>query len=413
MNTARLIAVILAIGVGASLWRPAQPLPRTEEGDGSLMGPDARVSGPARTLKFGEAFPPDRSWPRGARWSPPSRNAFARLPDPNPPYHGVAIQVYSVRDVLPTYGRMIREIAELGADTVMFSVNGYQRHVESSRIATDPDETPTDDEWLRLFALARQRGLRVVLMPKILLSDPRAKDWRGKIRPTSWDEWFHQYQQFVLHFAELAERGQVEVFIVGSELISTEKFTDRWRNTIAAVREVYHGRLSYSANWDHYRGIQFWDDLDLIGMTTYHALADEPAPSLAALRASWGPIKTHILDWQREIGRPILFTEAGWCSQEGCSVEAWNYYRQEAATEAGRNEQRDCYQAFVDSWADVPEVGGILWWEWTAGQGGDADVGYTPKNKPAEAVLRNLFREAAARPRVADPSGTQGPHRAG
>lgn len=413
MTTVRIIAVILAVGVGASLWRSAEPAPRREEGDGSLPGAGTWGSDPARAPGPGEASLPDGSSARGRRQSLPSWNAPFRLPDANPPYHGVAIQVHSSRDVFETYGRMIHEIAGLGADTVMFSVNGYQQHVESTRIVTDPDDTPTDEEWMHLFALARHDGLRVVLMPKILLSDPRGKNWRGKIRPTSWDEWFDQYRRFVLHFARLAERAQVEVFIVGSELISTEKFTDRWRATIAAVRQVYHGRLSYSANWDHYRGIQFWDDLDLIGMTTYHALADEPAPSLADLRASWAPIKTHILEWQREIGRPLLFTEAGWCSQEGCSVEAWNYYRQEEATPAGLNEQRDCYQAFVDSWADVSEVGGILWWEWTAGEGGDTDVGYTPKNKPAEAVLRNLFRETAARPRVADPSGTQSPHPAG
>jgi hypothetical protein len=88
---------------------------------------------------------------------------------------------------------------------------------------------------------------------------------------------------------------------------------------------------------------------------------------------------------------PILFTEAGWCSQEGCSVEAWNYYRQDHATAAGLEEQRRNYQAFVDTWRDDSCVGGIIWWEWTEGPGGPSDFGYTPRSKPAENVLRVLF----------------------
>jgi hypothetical protein len=193
-------------------------------------------------------------------------------------------------------------------------------------------------------------------------------------------------------YARLAERGHVEVFIVGSELVSTEKHTAHWKRVIAAVRNVYSGRLSYSANWDHYRGIQFWPDLDLIGMTSYHKLSDTPGPSLADLQKRWREIRDPIVEWQRTIGKPLLFTEAGWCSQEGCSVEAWNYYRHEEATPAGLKEQRDCYQAFVDTWVDHPSVGGILWWEWSATDGGPRDYSYTPKNKPAERVLRDLFR---------------------
>jgi hypothetical protein len=189
----------------------------------------------------------------------------------------------------------------------------------------------------------------------------------------------------------------VEVFLVGSELVTTETFTEHWLDVIAAVRAVFGGRLSYSANWDHYQGIQFWHKLDLVGMTSYHKLSDDPGPSLETLRTAWSEIKTDILEWQRDVGRPILFTEAGWCSQEGCSVEAWNYYRQETATPAGLKEQADCYRAFIEAWEQAPGVGGILWWEWTGQRGGPTDHSYTPRDKPAEQLLRELFQRARAR----------------
>jgi len=385
MNGARIIALLVAAGVGVAVWRADRESPVADAADPGVVParPDHAVVKPPVTTRPRETTGPLR---RG-------------LPSPDPPYHGVAIQVYSADNAVARYGQMIREIAALGADTVMFSLDGFQKHVESTDIRTDPKRTPTDDEWLELFDLAHEQGLRIVLMPKILLSDPRGNEWRGKIQPTSWDAWFDAYRDLVVHYATLAERGQVEVFIVGSELVSTEKMTDGWKRVIAAVRDCYHGRLSYSANWDHYRGIQFWGDLDLIGMTTYHQLSDDPGPTREELRESWIPIKRRILEWQKGVGKPLLFTEAGWCSQEGCSVEAWNYYHHEKATPAGMREQADCYQAFIDAWSDEPAVAGILWWEWSYESRGEKDYGYTPKGKPAERLLRDFFR---TRDRVAD-----------
>ena len=306
------------------------------------------------------------------------------------PFDGLAIQVYSAHDAVEKYGRLIREIAELGAPCVMLSINGYQERVESTVIETRPAECPPDEVWLQLFDIAHAAGLKVVFMPKILLSKPGGK-WRGKIQPPSWDAWFAQYRKFVLHFAELAERGAVEMFIVGSELVSSEKHTEHWKALIRDTRRAFAGVLVYSANWDHYTGIRFWDDLDAIGLTTYHKLSDAPGPTLDELRAAWRPIRDRILTWRESVGRPIIFTEVGWCSQEGCSIEAWNYYHKEAATPAGHEEQRRNYQAFIDTWADEPTVVGMVWWEWSDTRGGPEDFSYTPRGKPALAILREFF----------------------
>lgn len=311
------------------------------------------------------------------------------------PFHGIAIQIHTADQALERYTKLIDEIAALGADTVLISVNGYQEDVDAVLIEVDAQVTPTDEVLCQLFDHAHKSGLRVILMPKILLTDPRGGAWRGKIKPPTWDGWFNQYRQFILHYAKLAQRCNVEVFMVGSELISTEKLTDYWIESIRQVREVYHGWLAYSANWDHYTAVHFWDHLDLIGMTSYYKLADEPAPSAAELRKAWKPIKEKVLEFQKRIGKPILFAEVGWCSQEGCSVEAWNYYRQDKSTPAGIEEQRLNYQVFMEVWEKTPDVGGMIWWEWTEGEAGAKDFSYSPKNKPAEKLLRDLFKRRA------------------
>jgi hypothetical protein len=259
-------------------------------------------------------------------------------------------------------------------------------------IYIDQRRTPTPQQWRELFGVARRCGLRVIFMPILLLSEPRGSEWRGVIQPPSWDKWFDQYRAFMNYFAEVAAQNQAEVLVFGSELVSTEKFTDQWVATIRDIRQRYHGMLAYSANWDHYRKPQFWDHVDLIGMTTYHKLSDKAGPTVQQLVEAWRPIRQDILDWQATVGKPILFTEVGWCSQEGCSVEPWNYYHHQVATAAGMEEQRACYEAFMRTWEDCPAVGGVVWWEWTDYGGGPECFNYTPRGKPAETLLRHWLQ---------------------
>lgn len=325
--------------------------------------------------------------------------AAPRRPKPGPavPYHGMAFQIHHVHECVPKAKRLIREIADLGADTVMISNPAYQENAGSSRLEIKEDVTPSGEEWHTIISYAHDNGLRVIMMPIVLLSSPRGTEWRGVISPPSWDEWFDQYRDILLHFARIAEDNDVEVLMVGSELVSTEKFTDRWYEVIRAVREVYKGKLSYSANWDHYKVVSFWDKLDLIGMTSYYMLSSERNPSEQTLLDAWAPIKRGILHWQSRIGKPLLFTEVGWCSQEGASIYPWDYHQNKKASAAGHEEQKNCYRAFMETWRDTAEVGGVIWWEWNDSEGGPADYNYTPRGKPAEIELRKWFIEARER----------------
>jgi hypothetical protein len=313
------------------------------------------------------------------------------LPEPGQDYHGLSWQIHHTYQCVQTAQTVFAEIAELGADTVLISNAAVQEHAASESFRLDPERTPSGEQWQQILDLAHHHGLRVILMPLILLTDPRGTEWRGEISPPNWDDWFDQYTRFILHFARIAREGRVEVLMVGSELISTETFTDRWREVIRAVRREYPGKLTYSANWDHYKVIEFWDDLDLVGMTSYYKLSSEPVPELQELIDAWKPIKRGILRWQERIDRPLLFTEVGWCSQEGASIEPWNYYHDPKATPGGLEEQLRCYRAFMRTWDDTPEVGGVIWWEWTTDPGGPQDFNYTPRGKPAEVALREWF----------------------
>jgi len=317
----------------------------------------------------------------------------ADLPPPGPPFYGLSWQVHQSQGIVEEARLMLGQIAELGADTVLISNPGYQENASSESFEVNEKVTPSREQWREIFKIAHDHHLRIALMPIILLSNPRGTEWRGVINPPSWDDWFEQYTKFVVYFAKIAAVNHVEIFSVGSELVSTERYTDRWRSVIREVRKVYSGKLTYSANWDHYKVVEYWDDLDLVGMTSYYKLADEPVPTLDTLMREWAPIKEGILLWQSRIGKPLLFTEVGWCSQEGTAIEPWNYYYKQKATEGGLEEQRRCYRAFMDTWKNTPQVGGVLWWEWMNTPGGPSDFNYTPRGKPAEKELRAWFKE--------------------
>ncbi len=324
----------------------------------------------------------------------PTTMSTARL-DPTRQMRGMCIQLHGGGEHMAEYRKMCDDLVEAGADSVLFVNHAWQTHAGTADLHLDPQKNPSMAELQALCAYATNRGLRVCVMPIVLLTAPRGSEWRGRINPSAgWDEWFKRYTQIMVSHARVCEASGVDVLMVGSELIKAEQYTTRWRNLIAEVRQVFGGRLGYSANWDHYTTdkIGFWPFLDCVGMTSYYTLVSHPNPTLQEVLDGWKPIQARIESFHRQVNKPILFTEVGWCSQEGAVTEPWNYYHNLVASQAGHTEQAVCYQAFLETFASASYVGGVFWWEWSLNPGGPNDYNYTPRGKPAEQILRQWFR---------------------
>ena len=324
-------------------------------------------------------------------------------------FRGISLQLHNSSPDIP-YQKYIDEIARAGANTLCLVVSAWQENCSSTSIFIDLRKTPSDRRVGELIAHARKLGLRVVFMPIVLLENQRTGEWRGMIKPEkdNWDDWWEDYTNYVLHYAGLAQAGGVDVFMVGSELISTETQDKRWRALIAKVRKAFKGRLSYSANWDHYTVVKWWDDLDLIGMTTYYDLTGGKKPTVERLVQAWKPIRDKILKWQAKTGRPILFTEVGWPNQETCAQFPWDYYRSKKPDPTA---QANCFQAFFQTWADQDAVDGFLVWEWRnypAQKTGPKDTPYVPCGKPAMNVIQKYLTRPAAKGRT-DAAGATRP----
>lgn len=299
---------------------------------------------------------------------------------------GIALPLHSPAD---DHGPALRELPGLGASHVALFVHLYQRDGTSAAPAAHPTRTPTEAALRAAIQAARSAGLQVALIPSVLLETPRDDEWRGNIRPPSWATWFAAYRAEVARLARLAERESVSIVSIGSELTSAEGQVTEWATLVRAVRAEFHGRVTYSANWDHYREVPFWDQLDAIGLSAYYELSTSTTPTPAELLAAWRATRDRLLDWRRErrLNAPLLFLELGYPSVDGCASRPWDY------TQAGAvdlEEQRLCYAAFAEAWRDVPELDGVFFYEWT-GEGGPHDRRYTPRGKPALEVVRALF----------------------
>jgi hypothetical protein len=190
------------------------------------------------------------------------------------------------------------------------------------------------------------------------------------------------------HFAWVAQGNGVDVLVVGSELVSTESKLEEWTITIQKVREVFKGQLTYSANWDHYTTVKFWDQLDFIGMNTYWTLGNNRDVSIAEIKQNWRKIQDEVFAFQKTVNKPLFFMEVGWCSMANMAKEPWDYTKGEDEAPTDTALQKKLYEAFFESWHGRPELGGFSIWEWDPETGGPTDRGYTPKGKPAEEVLR-------------------------
>ena len=96
-----------------------------------------------------------------------------------------------------------------------------------------------------------------------------------------WQLWFENYERFILHYARIAEREQVEIFCICVELARTMKEREQdWCRLIDRILQSYNGPLTYAANWlGEYDDIQIWDALDYVGINAFFPLSEPPPQS--------------------------------------------------------------------------------------------------------------------------------------
>ena len=128
---------------------------------------------------------------------------------------------------------------------------GFMRSPDSTSIGSAGHSifTESDESLFALAAMARTRGMKVMLKPQLWTHGA----WTGMVDfsdDAAWDRWFESYERWIVHYAIVAELTQANLFCIGTELVKTTlKHPEHWRKIIAAHPRGDHGPLVYAANY--------------------------------------------------------------------------------------------------------------------------------------------------------------------
>ncbi|WGH74852.1 glycoside hydrolase [Tenacibaculum tangerinum] len=239
----------------------------------------------------------------------------------------------------------------------------------------------------------QKSNIKIMLKPQIWV-------WRGQYTGTikmdseaKWRELEQSYEDFILVFAKVAEEINATVFCVGTEL---EEFIknrpEYWKKLIKKIRNVYSGKLTYAANWDEFKRVDFWQELDFIGIDAYFPLSDQKSPSIEELERGWQAHKNTIVELQNKFSKPVLFTEYGYRSINFVGKEPWTSSRIEGNVNL-ENQQKALQALYNQFWNEDWFAGGFVWkWFYNHKEvGGPTNNRFTPQNKPGELTIKKRY----------------------
>lgn len=316
----------------------------------------------------------------------------------------------------PRAAERLDELIGLGANSVALMPFAFQREADAPGMAY-LNHNPTSEHdagMLHVARTAHDRGLTVLWKPQIWVGG----GWPGDVQMTSaedWASWWRSYRRFILHHALLAEYAGAELFSVGVELERTVERPE-WPDLIAAVRGIFSGAITYSANWGSgAERATFWDRLDAVGVDAYYPLADATEEVSDEVLADGAERVAERLGALAErTGKPVLLTEVGFAARRGAWAEPY-----EKGGTLSETDQARAYEALFGALrhpaatgAEGAEPGegwlrGVYVWKAFSDPGsrGGESPDFKFLGRPAEEVVADFFRDLAARRAGLDGTG--------
>ena len=252
-------------------------------------------------------------------------------------------------------------------------------------------ETPEGIE--ATIQMAHKIGLKVMIKPHLWV---RGQGWAGDLDFNSEAEWRHWEQQYLAYintFTEIAEKNDVEMFCIGTEIRqSTKNRSVYWLDLIKDVKNKYKGKLTYAANWDEYTSIKFWNELDYIGVDAYFPIHAAKSPGVDELKEGWRSSKEALELISTTYKKKILFTEYGYESIDYPTIGHWNVNKD--TLDINFENQANAYQALFEVFNEQDWWAGGFAWKWHLDSRGDQRgtiKTYTPQHKPAMKTIESYF----------------------
>ncbi|MCH2197935.1 MAG: glycoside hydrolase [Flavobacteriales bacterium] len=240
--------------------------------------------------------------------------------------------------------------------------------------------------------VAHEQGLSVMIKPQLWLDWGSFTGNQEFDSEADWVQFENDYREFIMIYAEMSQKHNLPMFCIGTELCAfAEQRPEYWKNLISDIRRIYDGKLTYAANWDSYKRMPFWDDLDYIGVDAYFPLNNDVSPTQEEFEEGWSKWVNQLEQYSSDYGKKILFTEWGYRSNNYTGEKPWETGKGQSVN---LESQSNAYRATFNQFWNKPWFAGGFVWKWFPNHdksGGAADNRFTPQNKPAEEVLRQEF----------------------
>ncbi|HET6266644.1 MAG TPA: hypothetical protein VFG11_02930 [Acidobacteriota bacterium] len=286
--------------------------------------------------------------------------------------------------------RSLDELQTLGVNWVAAIPYGFMRSSDSTeiRFAGNSVFAENDESMFALARDAKAHKMKVMMKPQIWVAH---RSWCGEIgfeSDAEWDRWFDSYQNWILHYAVMAQSMQADLLCIGTELCQTTlKKPGAWRKLIAEIRKVYDGPLVYAANYgSEFEGIMFWDALDYMGLDNYYPVRNSKEDGLDDMRQAFAKQKLVLQTQAKRYGKPLIFTEIGYRAVDtagmGTSEDDGSPYNEQM--------QDACYKLAFETYWNENWFYGMYWWKWFSDpddRGRDADL-HSPHGRLAEKTIK-------------------------
>ncbi|GAB2023987.1 hypothetical protein OfM1_00570 [Lactovum odontotermitis] len=276
-------------------------------------------------------------------------------------------------------------VSRTSASTIILPVVALQANAHTIDIDWKHN-LPTDNEVIDTVEAAGKLGLDVILKPMVNLEDGT---WRAYINflwpdvpcEPKWSEWFANYEKFILHYAEIAEKTGCRMLVIGCEMVSTDGREKEWRSLIEKVREIYHGLITYNCDKYQEDRLSWWDAVDVISSSGYYPYD------------KWEENLQRIEKVVKMQNKPFFFCEAGAPSRDGGELlpNDWTL-----PGEVNMDAQTRFFEAMFVACARFDFVEGFGLWDWKAilyrEEDAANDRDYALFNKPAEKIVKKYYK---------------------
>ena len=260
--------------------------------------------------------------------------------------------------------------------------------------------------WLtRPIEEAHRLGLKIMIKPHLAYwGSPFG--WRGEIAFDSESEVApllrHGYREWVTLVARLTR--DADAFAVGTELDRTVHREDEWRDVVAAVRRNTTAPLTYSAGWDAFEKVPFWDALDVIGIQAYFPLVDhERLPTQGELDESWTRLIERLERYSTAHGRRIVLGELGYNNSSAAALRPWEYAQ---GGDHAEEVQRRCLTAAMKAIDRSDAIVGAFLWKWFPDDGSRYRRNFLKSTPSMREVISEFWASPGPPIRATDRSGS-------